>query len=219
MTIFYFTSTGNCLYVAKRIGGSLYSIPQLMQSKKFKFEDDTIGLIYPTYGFGMPNIVRRFLEQISWQAEYTFAVATYGNKTGAVLHNLEQIAARYGKRFNYMTTLLMVDNYLPNYKVEDQIAKLPEKKTEECLTQIIEDIKVRKENKQSATFSEKLSTAIIQAGAKALMNGKNAQKYIVNGNCTKCGICSKVCPTANIEVKDKVIFLDRCEACLGCVHL
>lgn len=55
MTIFYFTSTGNCLYVAKRIGGNLYSIPKLMQAKTFKFKDDVVGLVYPTYGFGMPN--------------------------------------------------------------------------------------------------------------------------------------------------------------------
>ena len=30
MTICYFTASGNCLYVARRIGGTLLSIPQLM---------------------------------------------------------------------------------------------------------------------------------------------------------------------------------------------
>lgn len=29
MTVYYFTATGNCLYVAKRIGGTLLPIPQL----------------------------------------------------------------------------------------------------------------------------------------------------------------------------------------------
>lgn len=28
MTVLYLTSTGNCLYVAKKIGGELCSIPQ-----------------------------------------------------------------------------------------------------------------------------------------------------------------------------------------------
>lgn len=219
MTIFYFTSTGNCLYVAKRIGGDLYSIPKLMKARTFKFKDDAVGLVYPTYGFGMPNLVRQFLEQVSWEAEYTFAIATYGNKTGAVLCNLERFAAGQGKKFDYMNTLLMVDNYLPNYRMEDQLAKLPEKRVEENLAQILEDIKSRKANKPSATFSQKLSTALIQAGAKAFMSGKNAQSYIVNEHCTKCGICARVCPTGNIEIRDRVVFHERCEACLGCVHL
>ena len=30
MKICYFTATGNCLYVAKQIGGELLSIPQLI---------------------------------------------------------------------------------------------------------------------------------------------------------------------------------------------
>lgn len=219
MTIFYFTSTGNCLYVAKRIGGDLCSVPQMMKTNTYEFKDDAIGLVFPTYGFGMPRIVRRFLEKASWEANYTFAIATYGNLTGAVLPNLERFAAERGKKFDYMNTLLMVDNYLPNYKIEDQLAKLPEKRIEEQLAQIVGDINNRKTNKPTATFSQKLSTALIQAGANAFMNGKNAQNYIVNERCTKCGICSKVCPTANIEVKDQVIFQEHCEACLGCVHL
>ena len=33
MTICYFTASGNCLYVARRIGGTLLSIPQLMRQE------------------------------------------------------------------------------------------------------------------------------------------------------------------------------------------
>ena len=56
--IFYFTGTGNCLYVARQLGGKdaeLLSIPQLMKHKKIKFEADEIGLVYPIYGH-MPQI-------------------------------------------------------------------------------------------------------------------------------------------------------------------
>ncbi len=219
MTIFYFTSTGNCLYVAKRIGGTLYSIPQLMKTNTVQFKDDVIGIVFPIYGFGMPGIVRRFLEKVSWEAEYSFAIATYGNMTGAVLHNLDRIALKRGIRFDYRNTLLMVDNYLPNFKVEDQLAKLPGKKVEENLSVLLQDIKSRKGNKPKTGTLQKISTVLIQAGSKLFMNGEQAQGYLVNDQCTKCGICSRVCPTGNIRVGDQVVFLDRCEACLGCVHL
>ncbi|MCL2757384.1 MAG: 4Fe-4S binding protein, partial [Coriobacteriia bacterium] len=47
---------------------------------------------------------------------------------------------------------------------------------------------------------------------------KDAQSYIVNSKCIRCGICAKVCPARNIIVKDKVFFSTHCEGCLACVH-
>ncbi len=51
MKIFYFTSTGNCLYIAKKFKAELYSIPQVLKGTQFEFEDDKIGIIVPCYGF------------------------------------------------------------------------------------------------------------------------------------------------------------------------
>lgn len=36
----YFTGTGNCLHVARQIGGELLSIPQLMKKEVIEIEDD-----------------------------------------------------------------------------------------------------------------------------------------------------------------------------------
>lgn len=47
MKICYFTATGNCLYVAKRIGGELLSIPQLMRQEKIEITDDAVGVVCP----------------------------------------------------------------------------------------------------------------------------------------------------------------------------
>ena len=41
MKIFYFTATGNSLYVAKKVGGELYSIPQMIKEGKWEFEKET----------------------------------------------------------------------------------------------------------------------------------------------------------------------------------
>ena len=38
MTVCYFTASGNCLYAAKRIGGTLLSIPQLMKQENMECE-------------------------------------------------------------------------------------------------------------------------------------------------------------------------------------
>jgi len=44
MTICYFTATGNSLYVARRIGGRLLSISQLMRQEMIRIEDEAVGL-------------------------------------------------------------------------------------------------------------------------------------------------------------------------------
>ena len=49
MTILYFSATGNCLSVAKRIGGELLSIPKLVKENRYEISDDVIGVIAPTY--------------------------------------------------------------------------------------------------------------------------------------------------------------------------
>jgi flavodoxin len=36
MSIFYFTTTGNCLYIAKNIGGELLSIPQIEYRRRYQ---------------------------------------------------------------------------------------------------------------------------------------------------------------------------------------
>ncbi len=91
--IFYFTGTGNCLYVARQLGGKdaeLISIPQLMKHKKFKFEADEIGLVYPIYGH-MPQI---------W-----FAVLTYGNRKCSAVEIWDDVSRKAGTKFDYINTI------------------------------------------------------------------------------------------------------------------
>ena len=44
MTVCYFTGSGNCLYVARRIGGILLSIPQLMRQESIEIADEAVRI-------------------------------------------------------------------------------------------------------------------------------------------------------------------------------
>ena len=72
--ILYFSATGNCKYVAARLaeadGQEVLSIADCMREKRFAFEDETIGVISPAYDWGLPSIVKEFLEQAAFRTSY-----------------------------------------------------------------------------------------------------------------------------------------------------
>ena len=43
--IFYFTATGNSLYVAKQLDKSPISIPQIIHQKDLSFDDETMNCL------------------------------------------------------------------------------------------------------------------------------------------------------------------------------
>lgn len=216
MTIFYFTATGNSLAVAKRIGGNLISIPQAIDVEETHYKDDVIGVVFPVFSNAPPRMVRQFLDKVCLEADYLFAIGTYGNIPGACMYNLQKSAEKCGYRFDYLGGLLMVDNFLPVFEMDAEVAKLPAKKTAEMTAKIVSDIHNRKQQQAKAGLPMRALASILKATTKT---DNNAQGYIVNEKCNKCGTCAKVCPAKNIAVTDKVSFSDHCEACLACAHL
>ncbi len=67
MTICFFSATGNSLYVAKRIGGRLLSIPRLMKTGQMEISDDAVGIVCPVNAVEMPMMVREFLSRATIQ--------------------------------------------------------------------------------------------------------------------------------------------------------
>ena len=121
MKILYFTSTGNCLYVAKRIGGELLSIPQLQKDGVYDIQDDAVGIVVPIYSFDVPRNVRRYLDKVNIKAEYVFAVMTYGNLSMAALRRLKKLLESRNVPLHYSAEIKMVDNYLPIFEAAEQV--------------------------------------------------------------------------------------------------
>ena len=216
MTIFYFTGTGNSLAIAKSIGGNLISIPQVIDGNNFHFKDEAIGIVFPVYALIAPKMVRDFLDKAKFEADYLFAIGTYGNSGGSSLLTLQKQAQKNGYNFDYLDEILMVDNCLPIFEIGAEIAKIPQKKTEENTTRIVQNIHSRKKNQAKSSLGNRALSAVVSG---LLKYEKSAQKYIVNDNCNKCGICVKVCPAKNVKVVSKVQFDNHCAGCQSCLHL
>lgn len=60
------------------------AIVDCFRENRFAFEDEAIGVISPTYDWGLPSIVKEFLEKTSFRTKYLYFVATYGTTPGAI---------------------------------------------------------------------------------------------------------------------------------------
>ena len=219
MKICYFTATGNCMYVAKRIGGELLSIPQLMRQEKIELTDDAVGVVCPVYAAEMPMMVREFLSRAEIRTDYFFFIYTYGSGFGEAYAHVELAAREAGVKLSYINAVIMVDNYLPIFDMQEQMDTLPQKDVEGQLEKICRDIAERKEARVTVNAANRAKMAMYRKMlAKRILKKDTAQDYTVNDNCIRCGVCAKVCPANNITVTDRVTFSDRCEVCYACLH-
>lgn len=219
MTICYFTGTGNSLYVAKRIGGELYPISQLMRQHEIVIEDEAVGIVCPVYAGEMPMMVRDFLAKAKIDTEYLFFVYTYGMALGEAFANAKMACDEEGLKLSYVNAIKMADNYLPGFEMENQKETLPQKDVEGQIDRLLGELSERKTTEVKITSMTKARMALFQKrSAYNILRRDAAKEYIVNEDCILCGACAKVCPSNNITVTDKVRFGFNCEVCYACIH-
>ena len=68
--LLYFSATGNCKYVAQRLAAAYnekaISILDCLHQEQYDFSESTIGIVFPTYFWGLPSLVQEFLEKASF---------------------------------------------------------------------------------------------------------------------------------------------------------
>lgn len=223
MKIFYFTGTGNSLYVAKRFGGKLYSIPKVLKSDQLYYEDDKIGIIFPCYVFATPSIVREFIEKVTLISPYIFAILTYGNKSADAVFWFTEYAKKNNVNIKYANSLLMVDNYLPLFDIEKQ--KQKPKYIEKNLNDLIIDVTQYREYIYKSSALDFFITNRIQHLLEKLVHIiSSPNNFSINDKCNNCRTCAKVCPQNNISINDKPtnikpVYGDTCAYCLACINL
>jgi len=205
MTIFYFTGTGNSLFAAKKIakstGAKLISIPQAIHEKK-TYTDDSIGFVYPQYANGLPKMVRRFIENNMFNAEYFFAVNLWAfvhiNAIGEIAG---LVPLDYGAYLKTPMNFILLLN-----SPKHPLTKM--RKAEKHLEGIINDISSRKQKRIRPKKSVGNATKYF-----------GESRFKLTQSCAKCGTCASVCPARNINLGDTVEFMHQCEACYACINL
>lgn len=222
--VLFFTGTGNCLYVARQLAGKegeILCIPQLMRKKQFEIEADEIGLVYPIYGHMLPYMVREFIKKAQLKAEYKFAVLTYGMRKCNAVEIWDGISRKAGNVFDYIGTIVMVDNWLPNFDMNEQM-KI-DKHIPENLAKITSDLSNRRRWHEPVTQEEReqhegfMNLSGLDPEVGFLM--KADRSFRVTDDCIHCGICTYVCPRGNYQLTGQGVKMQGdCEFCFACIQ-
>ena len=130
MKILYFTTTGNSLAVARAIGGELLSVVGLLEAGVGELrDDDAVGVVCPVYFGELPLPVSELLSRVVIDAPYRFLVLTCGSTPA--------MAVRASGGWDYVRSILMVDNYFPMFDVGKQIDGMGRKRVGEHLAEIV----------------------------------------------------------------------------------
>ena len=218
--IFYFTATGNSLYVARELAGEsgqLLSIPQIIKGEHLDFEADEIGFVFPDYAASAPLMVREFVSKAHFKAQYIFSVITFGNFAANVADWWDDFCKEKGMQNHYINTLLMVDNYLPVFDMNQQM-KI-DKKISENLTQIVNDIASHREYVSHVDADDRMKEWLKRLQESHFPMEAERLLRLNTETCIACGTCAAVCPHGNFRMTDTYAeFSGSCEYCLACVH-
>jgi Fe-S-cluster-containing hydrogenase component 2/flavodoxin len=215
--LFFFSGTGNCEYVANELARAFTDVNihrithQLIQEQK-NYEADKIIIIYPTYAYGFPKIVHKFLREVKLKAPYKALITTFASAAG---NSLAQ-SYRYRQSFDYCATIKTVENFTPLFRLPsdetiEKILKVEKEQVELVVAQIKDhiDMKIKRShplgliNKLFLLFQPMLSKMIKQ-----------------NNYCIDCRQCEGYCLNKAISFKNDKFTVDsaRCDLCCSCLN-
>jgi len=234
--LFYFSGTGNSLAAARSIAGNLEDplvVPILKADAAACIEADTerIGLIYPIYMNSVPRAFAGFVKGLTDISDrYVFAVATHGGLPGKAGMHMRKLLedrnivldAYYEVEFINNTPKGVAPKPLMrlNWELDitPEIVRDKLKSAEASIAGIVRSVLGKEQN--TAAYKKGITYWFMEQLWK--MNEKAGTKldFILDDNCTGCGLCEKVCTTNRIKLREgkPQWTKDDCNYCYACFN-
>jgi len=225
--VFYFSGTGNSLYVARRIAGEsgdneLTAIPQFLRAGETSILDEEVVIVSPIYFYCLPHLVETFIRETQFIDTRRLSVvftAEYPN--GLAIAQTTDLFREKGLTPDGLLYVKMPTNYVIKSKMLSDSAA----------SDLI-DAADRTIDRLSAAISQDRAFGGRDSRLYSLITSAKSQKerwdadfphfdsgFRSTGACNSCGICAKSCPVENINVESKPLWDGHCEACLRCINI
>jgi len=116
-------------------------------------------------------------------------------------------------------TLQMPNNYIVSFDVDAKELETKKlKSSEEKLKKIIAWICSRRKGVFDLLPGKHayMKSAVVNPLFRRF--AANTKKFYATEDCTRCGLCQRICPLHTIKVEDKPVWGRHCTQCLACLH-
>jgi ferredoxin len=236
MEIYFFSGTGNTLFLAKELKKRipetiLIPIAALRDSKVVIPKRRKIGFCFPNHGGQIPVAMKMFIKKLKLKGdEYLFALVSSGGTGCNAFATIDKIIKRKGQQLNGKF-LINVPSFNPktddvtsfpaNAELEAFKISVPEKldTIADAINQTINLTKLDVPPYQLPWIIERILAPMVLSIYERYPSFLKDYFY-VDPRCTGCGVCEQVCPTGRIKVEKEPVWNSKiqcytCHACLA----
>ncbi len=219
--IYCYSGAGHCLAMAKQIakvlGDTDIVLMRSYPAKTDATEARRVGFIFSCMAGGLPGDVEDYVRAVKLApGAYKFAVEQYAGYLGCGLHKLDEIVGLdyWAGVPNHSTAIWLMPHTLT----------LAPKSAAKCADKIerraLEIGGAVRTEKRSAKKPPRQAAFELMSAGLGKTHARRVRQFAASGACVGCGLCEKLCPRNNIQLRDgKPVFGPNCIGCLSCVQL
>lgn len=227
--IYYFSGTGNSLFVARELKQSLpeaklIPIASLLNMEIITTDAETVCLVFPIHLTALPIPVKIFLKKLeAGSAKYIFAVATRIGTQHSAFYSISRLLKKKGKKLDAFFNINLPSNdpkfkYKPLTGEETKKLEIKAKEKLEFIKDIVINKKIYKE--KDVDYNMRVPLVNLLSFLVPLL-AKLPPNFYADEKCAGCGACARVCLSGKIKMVDgkpvwqKNITCFMCYACLN----